>query len=336
MGPKVSNAFILLTFLHLHSAAGLKPHILLVVADDLGWADHSIYVGEDGTDIPTPNLRRLANSGVTLSNYYVQQVCSPTRTALMTGRFPFRVGMQHSTTILPGSTAHVPLETPMLPEMLKTEGYNTHMIGKWHLGYAKEEFTPMGRGFDSHLGYYQAMCDYYKKTVGLKSVGLPLNGFDFWFNGQPWRDAAGNYSLDQYMTRFKRVVEDYALGHRSIQMQSKSPLFVYFAHQTVHIPIQYRGIENACAHIVSSARRDYCNMIVEFDQALAETVEIMKAHGLWNNTLMLVTTDNGGMVNFHSNGTHYPDSAASAGSNFPLRGSKTTMFEGGVRGTALY
>ena len=102
-----------------------------------GWADTSLQPDVTNPDIPTPNLKGLMNSGVRLGSYYTQTVCSPTRSSLMTGRFPFRMGMQHMTTIDPASTAHLPLDTPTLPEMLKAQSnYETHMIGKWHLGYA--------------------------------------------------------------------------------------------------------------------------------------------------------------------------------------------------------
>ncbi len=110
-----------------HGAA--KPHLVMMVIDDLGWTDVSFH----GGSFPTPNIDKLAADGVVLDKYYVQQVCSPTRSALMTARYPFRTGLQHSTTLLPGTGAKIPTDTATIAEVLKTVGYTTHAIGKWHL-----------------------------------------------------------------------------------------------------------------------------------------------------------------------------------------------------------
>merc|ERR1719375_1275315 len=105
-----------------------QPNLVMMVLDDVGWSD----VGYHGSDFPTPNIDRLATEGVRLEKYYVQHVCSPTRSALMTGRYPFRTGLQHCTTLHPGSEAHIPAESPTLAEALRGVGYSTVMIGKWH------------------------------------------------------------------------------------------------------------------------------------------------------------------------------------------------------------
>merc|ERR1719305_1446381 len=132
----------------------------MMVLDDVGWTD----VGYHGSDFPTPVIDQLATKdGVRLENYYVQQVCSPTRSALMTARYPFRTGMQHSTTLTPGTLAALPADTPTIAEALKSKGYDTHAIGKWHLGYASWDNTPLGRGFKTYNGYLQGACDYYNK-----------------------------------------------------------------------------------------------------------------------------------------------------------------------------
>lgn len=132
-----------------------KPHVVLLVLDDAGWAD----VGYHGGDFPTPNIDRLARGGVRLEGVYVMPQCSPTRSALLTGRYSFRTGMQHFTTIFPGSEAAVPLEVPMLPEIMQINGWSTHMIGKWHVGYASVANTPTGRGFNSFVGYLQGQIE---------------------------------------------------------------------------------------------------------------------------------------------------------------------------------
>lgn len=110
------------------ASASSRPHLLTLILDDLGWADLSFR----GAAYPTPNLDKLAKESVVLEGYYVQPVCSPTRSSFMTGRFPFHTGLQHQNTIMPGSTAALPLKNPTVPELLKKAGYITSGIGKWH------------------------------------------------------------------------------------------------------------------------------------------------------------------------------------------------------------
>jgi len=116
------------------TVAAKKPHLIFMVLDDIGHADTGVWVGEGNTDVSTPHLNKLAASGVKFKSYYTQTVCSPTRSSFMTGRYPFRFGFQHETTVLPGMSAHVPLDVKMLPEHLNKLGYVSHMVGKWHLG----------------------------------------------------------------------------------------------------------------------------------------------------------------------------------------------------------
>lgn len=128
------------------------------------------------SNIKMPKLMSLAKSGVILGNYYTQTVCSPTRSALLTGLYPFRFGFQHPTTVLPMMAAGVPLDVPMLPELLKSQSslgvsYVSHAIGKWHCGYATWDHTPTGRGFSSHVGYFQAQGDYFKHNVAIPGAG---------------------------------------------------------------------------------------------------------------------------------------------------------------------
>lgn len=133
------------------------PHILHIVADDLGWKD----TGFNGcTDIKTPNLDSLAATGAKLTNFYVQPMCTPTRAALMTGRYPFRYGLQ--TAVIP-SVSSYGLDTSerLLPECLKDVGYKTAIIGKWHLGHADKKFWPRQRGFDFQYGAMIGELDYF-------------------------------------------------------------------------------------------------------------------------------------------------------------------------------
>jgi arylsulfatase A-like enzyme len=124
-----------------------KPNIIYIVADDLGWKD----VGFHGSDITTPNLDLLARDGVRLEQFYAQPMCTPTRAAFLTGRYPFRYGLQ--TMVIPASMTYgLPTDERLLSQNLKEAGYSTAIIGKWHLGHGKKEFWPMQRGFDYQYG----------------------------------------------------------------------------------------------------------------------------------------------------------------------------------------
>ena len=154
----LSLLFVLLVLLF-RECLGQLPHILLMVADDFGWSDIG-YHHEDAT-YSTPSIDRLIETGIELTNYYVHSMCTPTRSAMFTGKYSFKNGLQMKATILCGSSARLPPEHKTLAEILKDTGYTTHMVGKWHLGYASTDYTPTGRGFDSHIGFYQHSVDYY-------------------------------------------------------------------------------------------------------------------------------------------------------------------------------
>lgn len=286
--------------------ASARPHLVQLVIDDFGSSDHSVHDTE--SQISTPTLRKLADAGVRLSNYYVQPVCSPTRSALLTGRFPFRDGMQHERTILPSSTAHVPLSTKTTAELLTAHGYEAHAIGKWHLGYASWRYTPLGRGFRSFTGYLQGMVDYFNKTIGLPGGE---QGLDFWRGNatdpiaprlSAYRAAVGTYSLEQYSAAFHEVLNGYVARQaagRAAGGRAAAALYVYLSMQTVHIPLEARTsqVDGRCtARISDHWRRVYCSMVVEMDGMIGELLASLGHAGLYDNTLLLVTTDNGGMV----------------------------------------
>jgi len=303
------------------AASSQRPHLVMMVLDDVGWAD----VGYHGSDFPTPNIDRLATQeGIRLEKYYVQQVCSPTRSALMTGRYPFKTGMQHCSTLLPGSSAKLPSDVPSVAEKLHDAGYSTAAIGKWHLGYDSWDATPTGRGFDSWAGYLQGQTDYYNKTLALKGV----SGFDFWRNRSCAWEEQGKYSMDFYMKEAERVLDE---------RDPRKPLFLYFAHQELHLPLEGppepEYSENCKALKTSDPnglhRHTLCTMMNRLDKAVGDFADMLKAKGMWEDTILWVTTDNGGMTQY------VQDFPASASSNFPLRGGKATLFEGGVRGVSF-
>src|SRR5262245_33645686 len=132
------------------------PHIVFFLADDLGWKD----VGWHGSEIQTPHLDRLAAAGVKLEQFHVQPVCSPTRCALLTGRYPMRCGLQTGV-VRPWAKYGLPLEERTLPQALKEAGYRTAIVGKWHLGHFERAYLPTRRGFDHQYGHYNGAIDYF-------------------------------------------------------------------------------------------------------------------------------------------------------------------------------
>eukprot|EP01084_Bolivina_argentea_P120099 212891_1 len=126
------------------------PNVILILVDDLGWNDISFH---NASDFTTPNIDNMAHQSLILNHYYIQHICSPTRSALMSGLYPIHTGLQHGV-IRPTSPYGLPLDITILPQDLKRAGYQTHAIGKWHCGFFTEDYVPTSRGFDSYFGYY--------------------------------------------------------------------------------------------------------------------------------------------------------------------------------------
>lgn len=307
------------------ASATKPPHLILLVLDDVGWADTTY---RNGT-FPTPNIDGLMRGGVVLDKYYVQPACSPTRSAFMSGRYPFHTGMQHRLTLIPGTGAHLPMDTPTVAELIKQAGYEAHAVGKWHLGYSAWDHTPVGRGFESWTGYLQGQIDYY--THIFEADGF-FKGLDFWDNTtgvfQPAWSASGTYTMPHYTARVEAILDGLA---------EDKALFLYYAHQEIHIPIEYPPEDKfaqMCQHLPKNYpsdtmnRQALCAMMADLDEEVGKFADLLKKKNMWDNSLIFVTTDNGGMVEYQ------PEFPASVSSNWPLRGSKMTVFEGGVRGTA--
>ena len=284
-----------------------KPNILMIVMDDLGWNDTSYK----GSDIPTPTIDKFANEGIRLQQYYVQPVCSPTRSAIMAGRYPYHLGLADGV-IKPGLPYGMPLNQTTLANELKRGGYATHIVGKWHLGMYKWEYTPTYRGFDSFYGYYEGAEDYFNHT---RAATKKCKGIDFRNNTKPVTDREGNYSTNLFTEAIEQAINE----HDS----EKGPFFIYAAYQAVHAPLEApQKYFDKCQSIPYKHRQTFCAMLRAADEGISNITMLLKEKNLLDNTIIIFTTDNGGQT-------------AEGSSNWPLRGNKATVFEGGVRGTAF-
>ncbi|XP_069103676.1 arylsulfatase B-like [Argopecten irradians] len=299
-----SNCFtkILCVFSLLVVTAYTKPpNIVFMVADDYGWND----VGFRNPDMITPNIDKLAYEGVILNQSYVQPVCTPSRNAFMTGVYPFKAGLQHLV-ILPEQATCAPTNRTFLPQYLKKLGYATHALGKWHLGFCKWECTPTYRGFDSFYGFYNGQETYYNRTV--------VGGIDFRDDKKAVLPDVTKYSTYIYAERAKEIIEKH---------DQDEPLFMYFPFQSVHEPIEVPvSYENMYSGIKNEGRRKYCGMVTAMDDLVGNVTAALKENGMYDDTLFVFTADNGGWTTFHGN-------------NYPLRGGKATVYEGGTRATAF-
>lgn len=280
------------------SKAGEKPNIVLIFADDLGYADLSCF----GGTTPTPNLDRIASEGVRLTDFYVAQaVCSASRTALLTGCLPNRVGILGA--LGPSTNYGINTDETLLPEGLKAHGYHTAMFGKWHLGH-HPEFLPVNHGFDEYYGlpYSNDMWPFHPQAKPGTYPPLPLI--------EGLSTIARNPDQSLLTNSYTNHAIDFMNRNKS------GPFFVYLAHSMPHVPI-YVSQQGDKA----TGQGLYADVIAEIDLGVGRILETLKANGQEENTLVIFTSDNGPWLSY---GDH-------AGSAKPLREGKGTSFEGGVR-----
>ncbi|XP_053408550.1 arylsulfatase B-like isoform X4 [Mercenaria mercenaria] len=294
-----------------------RPNIVVIVADDLGWNDVSFH-GSD--QIPTPNIDALAYGGIILNNYYVSPICTPTRGALMSGRHPIHTGLQRG--VIVGAAKYgLPLEEKIMPQWFQQLGYRTHMVGKWHLGMFAEQYLPTLRGFESHYGYYQGCEDYFDHTY---EANPEYWGVDWRRNLDLIRNETNLYSTDLFTVEAVNIINKH---------DTSQPLFLYLPHQAVHSgntggdPLQApQHYVDRFLHIKNYHRRLFAGMVAALDDSIGTVVKTLESRGMMNNTIIMFTTDNGGPANGFD---------ANAANNFPLRGVKATLWEGGVRGVGF-
>lgn len=291
-----------------------KPNILHIVADDLGWQD----VGFNGAqDIRTPNLDALAEEGAQMTQFYVQPMCTPTRAALMTGRYPFRYGLQ--TAVIPSVSDYgLDLEERLLPQVLKDAGYRTAIIGKWHLGHADRKYWPRQRGFDYQYGALIGELDYFTHEE---------SGHLDWFrDNEPVREEG--YTTTLFGDDAVRYIE---------QQDGRQPFYLYLAFNAPHTPYQApQEYIDRFAHIEEPTRRTYAAMVACLDEQVGRVIQALDKKGLRGNTLILFHSDNGGTKNAMFAGVMADVSQIRIPcDNGPYRDGKGALFEGGTRVCAL-
>ena len=303
-----------------------RPNVVIFLADDLGWADVG-YHGEEV--IETPSIDRLAAEGLQLDRFYTTPICSPTRAALMTGRDPMRLGVAYGV-IMPWHTNGIHPDELFMPEAFRRAGYQTAMVGKWHLGHAQETYHPNQRGFEHFYGHLHTEVGYFPPFAA-------QGGRDFQRNGESIDDEGYETFL---MGRE---------GARWIRERDKSkPFFLYMPFIAPHTPLaapedllaKYADMEDdrkparsaqtdnsrriSRLLLQDSARPVYAAVVDAMDQAVGMVLAALDAQGIADNTLVLFFSDNGGAAY-----------ATGGADNVPLRGGKGDTFEGGIRVVAV-
>lgn len=284
-----------------------KPNILYILADDLGWADVSWH----NPVMLTPVLEGLARRGVILDNFYTQPKCSPSRAALMTGLYPYKTSMQRGS-IGPFRPTGLPTNIPILPELLKEEGYSTHLVGKWHLGFCNPAYTPTARGFDTFFGEYAQQGDHYTRQHQVnKHIG---SGYDLRRDQNVTYEKLGVYSTQLWEEETTQIIEE-------LPTSESKPWYIQLSFTAVHTPYQ---VPERFVQLYKQAGRSNYNendlirmgMVSAIDESVGRIVDRLKTTGHYNNTLVIFTSDNG---------------AGDDKANRPLRGKKGSVYEGGVR-----
>jgi len=292
-----------------------KPNIILVFLDDAGYADF----GLTGSPTPTPTIDALAKNGVQFTQFYdASPVCSASRAALLTGRYPDRFSFKN--VLFPDDTQGLPQGEETLAELLKGQGYSTHIFGKWHLGHVSGAL-PLSHGFDEYYGipYSNDMWPYNRDSHALDPDDEQAYVYDPGKLRPPLPLYEGNEVVKACVTPSDQKMLTQAFTDRAIDVieaKSEEPFFIYLPYSASHIPIFVRDeIEG------KSGGSLYQDVIYEFDLQMARIMKALRDKGIEQDTLVIFTSDNGPW-------TVWGDHAGSAGD---MRGFKQTTFEGGIR-----
>lgn len=267
-------------------------NIILIVADDLGFGD----VGYKNPEAITPNIDKLALEGTRLENFYVQSSCSPTRAALMTGNFCYRLGMQR--VIWPWNKNSIDPNIKFLPQYMKDAGYSTKMFGKWNIGHSDLRYIPTSRGFDYHYGSYYGCMDHWTHKY--------YNIHDLLENNKAVYDTGHIADLltDKVCNKLK---------------EENSPFFYYVAYNSPHEPLQSpKNYKDIYKNMTNKPRALFLSMVTHLDDCIGKILQTLEEKNIREDTLIWFTTDNGGFI-------------PSGSSNGNYRSGKTSNYEGGLK-----
>eukprot|EP00035_Acanthoeca_spectabilis_P017658 m.371226 g.371226 ORF g.371226 m.371226 type:complete len:556 (+) comp16683_c0_seq28:2454-4121(+) len=319
-----------------------KPHVLFALIDDLGHADLGYHFDPPNKEVQTPNIDELVRTGIELDRHYVHKFCSPTRCAIQSGRAPIHVNVINADTGVHnpadpvGGFAGIPRNMTGIAEVLAKAGYKTHYSGKWDCGMATNQHTPAGRGYQSSLSYFHHANDYYTQQTGqcnktqitdLWNLRNPnLDGFfgrpaKAFANGPKCTDATQNpagqtctYEDALFESRVTEVIERHP--------NKDVPLFVFWATHIVHGPLQVPDDQLAKFSFIPDKQRAlYRSMVNWIDGAIGRVIQKTKDTGLYDDMLIIFSSDNGGPLG--------------GATNFPLKGGKFSNWEGGIRVNAF-
>lgn len=314
--------------IHTNMSKTELPHIIFVLTDDLGWNFPGYH--NDEQDVVTPTLDRLAlQEGVRLESSYMYKYCSPSRGSLMTGRYPWRLPSVRCNFIPSSIPEGVDLQYTMLPKHLAKVGYESYHIGKWHLGFHTPEYTPVGRGFNHSFGFLEGGEDHWTHACGAGNVkchvpGQPKQKSSYWdlwsqdtnnFPGTPlygYNGTAGNEETYSGYIFTERAVQNIRAHDQS------HPMFMYLALHNTHSPIQAPQRFVSIYNSSDTKKNVFLAMVSVVDETVKNISTALEEVGMWANTLLIWSTDNGSPVHV-------------AGSNGILRGGKGSNWEGGIR-----
>lgn len=336
-----------------HNHYGSRPNIVYVLVDDLGWGNVGFNRADKSTnlEVHTPNLDALATEeGRVLERHYVHPMCTPTRCALYSGRIPQHVGtsLEH-----PCTNPGIPEQMTTIATKLRKRGYSTHFVGKWDAGMKTPNHIPLGRGFNSALSYFEHGNWMYSFSTWEGSYNRaseipkckPEKGCftDLWYNDGPATELSesGIYEETLFVNRVKETIYNHSAVNNNLPPNRQLPLFLVYATRIAHYPLQpLPEYEVRFSHIEHPHRRAYTAMISHLDDIVGDIATSLKATGLWENTLFVLSSDNGGFVKaakpcindtrFQSSTTVCLNGEAGA-NNYPLKGGKYSFFEGGIR-----
>lgn len=307
--------FAILAFSTAMAAAAPRPNIVLIFTDDQGVNDVGCY----GSEIPTPNIDRLASEGMKFTQWYsASSICTPSRFGLLTGRNPSRSKDQLLSALMFMADEHrskgLQSGETTVAQRLKTAGYDTALIGKWHLGHGDKSLLPTRRGFDTFIGHTGGCIDFFTMTYG----DIP-----------DWYHQEEHVTENGYATE---LITEEATRFLGARKSSDKPFFLYLAYNAPHFGKGYSPKDKApvnimqprsedlkrVAFIEDKIRREFAAMTVSLDDGVGKVLGALKRNQLDKNTLVIFLTDHGGDPTY-------------GGSNLPLRGDKATLFEGGLK-----